>query len=235
MKLKLSAISQRYVKALKKHLKLGLHASLQPALSLGRQAAALGLAMPELARIHERALTTLGLAPGKKGLLRRAEGFFAKARTPIAKVHRDALAANLRLNQLNQTLDRRSVDLAATNRSLKQSIAKRKTVERALRKSGGNCKKLLEESRRLQKHLQHLTHRILSAQEDKRTEISHNLQDEIAQTLLGINVRLLSLKKEAGVKTKDFKKDIASTQRLVEESVRSITRFARELNLHQPA
>jgi signal transduction histidine kinase len=89
----------------------------------------------------------------------------------------------------------------------------------------------LEESRRLQAHLQHLTHQILSAQEDKRKKISHDLQDEIAQTLLGINVRLLTLKKEAALNTEGFKKEIASTQRLVDKSVRSIKRFAREVRL----
>ena len=56
----------------------------------------------------------------------------------------------------------------------------------------------MKESWRLQKHLRHLTHQILSAQEEKRKKISRELQDEIAQTLLGINVRLLTLKKEAG-------------------------------------
>ena len=37
----------------------------------------------------------------------------------------------------------------------------------------------------------------VAAQEDDRKMISHELQNEIAQTLLGINVRLLTLQKEA--------------------------------------
>ena len=80
--------------------------------------------------------------------------------------------------------------------------------------------------------MQHLTHRILSAQEDKRKKISHDLQDEIAQTLLGINVRLLTLKKAAGRNAKGLKKEIASTQRLVDKSVKTIERFAREFGNH---
>jgi len=80
--------------------------------------------------------------------------------------------------------------------------------------------------------LQHLTHQILSAQEDKRKEISRNLQDEIAQTLLGINVRLLTLKTEAAVNAKGLQKEIASTQRLADMSVKSIDRFAREFGKH---
>jgi len=105
-------------------------------------------------------------------------------------------------------------------------------VEKALNKSEGHSQKLLEESRRLQKHLQGLTHQILTAQEDKRKKLSRDLQDEIAQTLLGINVRLLSLKKEAAVNAKGFKKEIAGTQRLADKAERSIKRFAREISNH---
>ena len=66
-------------------------------------------------------------------------------------------------------------------------------------------------------------------------KISHELQDEIAQTLLGINVRLLSLKRGAGSNTKSLKDEIASAQRLVAKSARSVRRFARELGEHHPA
>jgi signal transduction histidine kinase len=67
------------------------------------------------------------------------------------------------------------------------------------------------------------------AQEDERKSISVELHDEIAQTLLGINVRLLSLKQEARVNHKGLKKEIAGTQRLVVKSVKSVRRVAREL------
>ena len=103
----------------------------------------------------------------------------------------------------------------------------------ARKKSGGYSKRLLEESRRLQRHLQHLTHQILSAQEDKRRKISRDLRDEIAQTLLGINVRLLTLRKEATVNAESLKNDVASTQRLVDKSLQSINRFAREFGKHR--
>jgi len=73
-----------------------------------------------------------------------------------------------------------------------------------------------------------LTHEVLTAQEDERKEISRELQDEIAQTLLGINVRLLSLKQEARTNTKGLKNEIASTQKLVLESAKSVRRVARE-------
>jgi signal transduction histidine kinase len=80
--------------------------------------------------------------------------------------------------------------------------------------------------------LQCLTHQILSAQEDKRKKISRDLHDEIAQTLLGINVRLLTLKREAAINACGLKKEIASTQQLVDNSVKEIQRFAREFGIH---
>ena len=185
-----------------------------------------------MARIHEGALAALEASSSRDGVIERAEIFFAEAITPIEETHRAALKANVHLSRLRQTLGRRTMDLAASHRSLKQGIVQRKTVERALKKSGEHSRKLLKESRRLQKHLQRLTHQLLSAQEDKRKKISRDLHDEIAQTLLGINVRLLTLKKEAAINASGLKKEIVSTQRLVDKSVKSIKRFAREFGTH---
>ena len=226
MKRKLIKLSRRYQAALQKHLTQGPQASLQPARQLGRQAVRLGLETLDVARIHEGALAALEASSSRDGIIKRAEIFFAEAVTPIEKTHHAALNAATRLNQVNKTLDRRTVDLAASNRSLKQSIVHRKTVEKALKKSEGHSKKLLEESRRLQKHLRHLTHRILTAQEDRRKKISRDLQDEIAQTLLGINARLLSLKQDARVNTQGLKNQIAATQQLVLNSAKSVRRVA---------
>jgi signal transduction histidine kinase len=232
MKRKLIKLSQRYLALLQKHLKQGPQAPLRPAREVGRQAVALGLETLDVTRIHAEALATLEASSSRDGIIKRAEVFFAEAITPIEKTHRAALEANVHLSQLSKTLGRRTVDLAASNRSLKQGIARRKTVEKALKKSGEHSKKLLEESRRLQKHLQHLTHRILSAQEDKRKKISHDLQDEIAQTLLGIRFRLLSLTQQASVNSEGLEKEIASTRGLVDKSMKSIKRFAREFGQH---
>jgi signal transduction histidine kinase len=215
-----------------KHLKQGPKASLQQARGLGRQAVGLGLETLDLARIHEGALASLEAHSSQDGIIKRAEVFFTEAITPIEKTHRVALKTNAHLTQLGKTLGRRTGDLAAANRSLKQGIARRRIVEKALKASGGHSENLLKESYRLQKHLRHLTHQILSAHEDKRKHVSHKLQDEIAQTLLAINVRLLSLKEEASCNAKGLQKDIASTRRLVDKSMKSIKRFAREFGKH---
>src|SRR6185437_1403289 len=190
MKHKLIRLSRSYTSALQKHLKQGPRAGFQLARRLGRQAVSLGLETLDVARIHEEALATLEASSSRDGIIKRAEIFFTETITPIENTHRAALNTNTRLNQVNKTLDRRTVELAASNQSLKQSVVRRKTVEKALKKSEKPYKRLLAESHRLQKHLRHMTHQILTAQEDKRKKISRDLQDEIAQTLLGINVRL---------------------------------------------
>ena len=59
-------------------------------------------------------------------------------------------------------------------------------MEEAFTKSGQHQNHCLEESLQLQKRLRQLTHQVMAAQEDERQKISHELQDEIAQTLLGI-------------------------------------------------
>lgn len=228
MKQKLIGLSQRYVTALRKHLKQGPRASLQPAVRVGRRAVALGMETLELARIHERAITALEISNSKNGFIKRAEIFFTEALTPIVETHRAARQSKIHLLRLNETLNLRSVELAATNRQLKCGIVRRKTVEAALKKSGVHYTRLLKDSLQLQEGLRQLTHQVLVAQEDERKKISHELQDGIAQTLLGINVRLLALKKEAWLNTKGLKNEIATTQRLVVKSARSVRRVARE-------
>jgi signal transduction histidine kinase len=204
MKQKLIGLSQRYVAALRIHLKQGPRASCQPALALGGEAVALGLDTLELARIHERALTTLELASGKNGLMKRAEKFFTEAVTPIEESHRAVRPGKIDLNPLHGTLGQRH-------------------------------DKNLAESLQLQQRLRQLTHKVLAAQEVERKQISHELQDEIAQTLLGINIRLLSLKHKARSNPTGLRNEIARAQRLVVKSARSVRRFAHELDTHQPA
>jgi len=178
--------------------------------------------------MHEQALAILKVSALRNGRIKRAEMFFTEALTPIVETHRAARQSKLDLHQLNETLGRRTLELAATNLQLKRGIVRRKSVESALKKSGVHYGRLLKESLQIQKGLRQLTHRVLAAQEDERKKISIELQDEIAQTLLGINVRLLSLKQEARVNTKGLKKEIASTQRLVAKSAKSVRRVARE-------
>jgi len=147
----------------------------------------------------------------------------------IVKTHRAAQQSKTDLHRLKATLSQRTLELAVTNRQLRRGVLRRKSVEAALKKSGVHYAKLLKESLQLQAGLRRLTHQVLAAQEKERKSISLELQDEVAQTLLGINVRLLSLKQESQNNTKGLKLEIASTQRLVTKSASSVRRVAREL------
>ncbi len=229
MKQKVILLSEQYRDALQKHLSPGASTSLSPALVLGRQAVALELETLELARIHEQALATMKPSQNKSDTTKRAEIFFSKANTPIVEMHDVMQQSKVRVNRLQETLGQRTEELAATNRQLQRGVVRRKVMENAAQKNGQHYKKCLEESLELQKRLRQLTHRVLAAQEDERKSISLELHDEIAQTLLGINVRLLSLKQEARVNHRGLKNEIASTQRMVVKSVKSVRRVAREL------
>jgi signal transduction histidine kinase len=232
MKQKTILLSQRYVAALGKHLKQGPQASLEPALGLGRETVAMGLETLDLARIHEQALG-IHMLPAwssrmRTVMTRRAGLFFTEANTAIEETHRAALQTKVQLSRLKESLGQRTEELAATNRQLKRGIIQRKNVEAALKQNGEHYSRLLKESLQLQKGLRQLTHQVLAAQENERRNISRELQDEIAQTLLGINVRLLSLKQEGRGNTRGLKNEIASTQRLVVKSARSVRRVARK-------
>jgi signal transduction histidine kinase len=203
-------LSRRYLAALRAHLKQGARASLQPALLLGRRATAYGLEMLDLAQIHEQAVAVLKLSGRKNGLIKRAEIFFTETLTPIMETHRIARQNKIDLHRSNTALNRRTAELAATNRQLQRGVVRGKVIERDSRKNRKQHDKDLEESLQLQKHLRQLAHQVLAAQEAERKKLSCELQDEIAQTLLGINVRLLSLKQQAQGNTPAFKKEIAS-------------------------
>jgi PAS domain S-box-containing protein len=131
--------------------------------------------------------------------------------------------------RLAEEAQRRLETLAHTNLGLNQEIARRQTVEHHLQKSEQRQRRLLKQSRDMQGQLRHLSHQILQAQEEERMRISRDLHDEIAQTLVGINVQLAALTREAAGGPKDLQQQIARTQRLVEKSVEKVHQFARKL------
>jgi signal transduction histidine kinase len=228
MKQNSAGLLKRYVMALRKHLQPGPRTSLQSALKLGRQAVAVGLGTLELARIHGKALTALKLSKSRKELTKRAEIFFIQVISPIAERYRAAENKN-ELNRLKETLSRRTTELAASKRQLQRDGVRHKIMKVAAEKEGRRRDKCLEESLELQKRLRQLTHQMLAAQEDERKKISRGLQDEIAQTLLGINVRLLSLKQKNLNRTAGLKNEIATAERLVARSAKFMRKFACQL------
>jgi signal transduction histidine kinase len=238
MKSQLLVLSRRYQAALQKHLQPGPKPRGQPAHQLGERAVTLGLETLDLARIHKTALG--GLIAGessaaKDRMARRAGIFFTEALEPIEKTHRAGVESAAHLKRQKKTLRRRTAQLAVANRRLRHGIARRKAAEGTLKAREQHFAKWLEESRRLQKHLQCLTHRALSAQENEKRQLSHDLHDEIAQTLLAINVRLLTLRKGAAARGEGLAKEIASTQKLVQKSVKIINCFARKFDVRHEA
>ena len=118
---------------------------------------------------------------------------------------------------------------ATALRRSKRGLASRDALQTALEKSEEHHRESLEKSRHLQTQLRRLSHELLSAQEEERRRISRELHDEVGQALTAINVKLAALEMEAKVNTAGVKKHIASTRRLVEESLETVHRFAREL------
>jgi signal transduction histidine kinase len=206
---------------------------LEPARALGQKALAAGMEMLDVVKAHEKAVSIEsqvndpGLSPAR--LIKRAGLFFAQVITPIEATHRQAQEAAVRLNKLIQALDKRTKELATSNQELKAEVRRRAKIERALKKSERHYTILLEESELLQEQLRYVSRQILSAQEDERKRISRELHDQIAASLMGINIELSGLRNEATGNNRILRRKIARTQRLVQESVKVIHAFARDL------
>lgn len=239
MKKSFHTFARGYEAALAKHLKSGARVCVADAKELGQQAVANGLETLDLVRIHEWALTQLVSADcssqARTGALRRATAFFAEVVIPIEQTHPAALRDKAKVKQMAKTLDQSSAAVATANQKLEEGIAQRQNAEQALQDSGNSNAKLLTESQRLQTHLRELTRKMFTTQESGRQQASTRLHNEIAQTLLGINVWLLALKATAASNAQDLKKEIASMERLVKSSTRTLRRFAREFGRHHEA
>lgn len=227
------AWTQRYRTALRRYLKRGQGASLEPALRLGRQALALGLETLDVVTAHGQALATLASPDDSSGiepqLANEAKRFFAEAIVPIEKTHRAAREASVREAQLTETLRQRALESSATTRHLKRGIDQRQASETALTESASRRAALLQQARRLKSRSRQLTRELLSAQESAQKKTSRQLHDNITQTLVAINLRLLTLKGATETNKETLKKEIAKTQGLVKQSIRTINRLAQQL------
>jgi len=230
-----SRLNDIYLDALQLYLSQDDEDNFEAAAKVGLQAVPLGLETLDMVKIHNEALTSL-ISPTwtnlKRGVMTaRAALFFAEVLRPIEDTHATALKNNKELKNLNLILLQRTLDLADSKRELKEGVSQRKAAEKALKTSTCEATKLLEDSRQLQRHLKALSLQILAAGEEERRKMSLELENEIAQTLLSINVRLLTLDKEMIINNEEFEKEIATTQSVVRESVAAINRFVREFSM----
>ena len=137
--------------------------------------------------------------------------------------------SDITAHMLAQEAQHRVEVLSATNDELKREVARRQSVEETLRKSEQHQTLLLDKAQTMQAQLRNLSHRIIDAREDERKRISRELHDDITQTLVGINVNLEALAREATTKPGGLRKKIVQTQRSVEKAVRIVHDYAREL------
>ncbi len=226
-------LSARYLIALRAHLRIKGPGNGDRAQGVGRAALGAGLATSDMAFMHERALVKLAassdLINWRSESIRRTGYFLAQVLVPFSAAQRATRQANRLLRQRNETLRLHTAALARGNRRLEREIIRRKTGEAAVLQGKAQYQKLFMESQIMQRKLRKLTHQIISAQEEERKEISRELHDEVVQTLVGINVQLSALGRGAAVGLEAFKAKIVQTQRLVENSVNAVHRFAREL------
>ena len=222
-----------YLAKLRKYLKKKDGSDAKEALALGVRAVAENMSTLDLAILHQNAIVDLAdefiFAASGNGRLKQACVFFAKALVPMEKYQRDTRKTNQRLLQHNEFLRLHAAALALSNKNLAKEVVRRKAAEAEAIKGHAEYLTLFQDSEIMQKKLRHLTRQILSAQENERKEISRELHDEVVQTLVGINVELSALGKGARLNMRSLQTKIARTQRLVENSVKEVHRFAREL------
>ena len=234
-----AAWAKRYRTALRNRLGQGPRSSLRPAFEMGRHAAALGLETLDVARIHEQALKELILPSGsprtRHRIIERTRKFFEETIVPIEQTHAAAKADVRHVAELGEELRERTAESDASTRLLKRGVVRRKASETALENSGARRALLLEKSRRLEGRLQDQMRQILATQEEKRRRASRQLQNEIAQILVAIHVRLLTLKEAFKANSESLKNEIAETQSLVKQSVQTIKRLANESGVHHEA
>jgi len=207
--------TRRYRTALRRYVRSGPSSNPAAALRLGRRAVTLGMETLDVVKIHEQAVATL-TSPGKSSERPHANAFFAEVVVPIETTHRAAQEAGVRVSRLTRTLRQRTLAATATDRRLKEGVRRRQTAEAALKKSERCQTRRLAAAQRLQVRLRRMMRDILSAHEKERRKTSRHLHDDVSQALLGIHVRLLSLKTAADDNSENLQKEIDDTKRLVE-------------------
>jgi signal transduction histidine kinase len=229
----LGNLNRRYASTMRAYLGGGKEALLHDAYELGREALARGLGVLDMARIHQQSLGCMILSTlsdcTRNMKLQACETFFLEALSPFEITYRGVRAANAKLEQVIGTLAQRNAELAQTNRALHREISQRKRTEKALRQSEGHFRQLFHHAQNMQESLRRLSNQILHVQEEERRRISRELHDEVGQALTAILVNLAVLHNYSVGTSGRLQSKIAETQRLLEQTMESVHRFAHEL------
>ena len=234
MKPKLSELSGHYLASLRTYLESDI-VEIDPSVQeLGNEAVVLGLETLDLAKIHDFALSSLVRSGSSRlsqeVMISRAEMFFTEATVPIERTHKAALEKDVRLHDVSTKLKRRTQDLADSKNDINKQKSERENAKANLINSEEVSQQLLMDSRELEEDLQDIAHKIISANEDERKKMSLHLHDDIAQSLLGIHVRLHALKQMAINNNISLMKEIVTIQHLVEKSVAITNRLTFEFS-----
>lgn len=229
------SFSRSYESALAKHLLRDSDSILEPDASrkLGNRALKLDIGLLGIAMIHENALDSFAKkassAPATDERTRHSTAFFDSVIVPIEESRFTASETTNRLNASIKTLTCRTEGLDSSNKNLLLEIVHRKEVAKSLRTSEKTTSLLLEQARKMQEEMRSLSRQLITAQEDERKRISRELHDVIAQTLAAISVQLAVLRSQSRANAEDFHEKIENTERLVEQSVEIVHRFASDL------
>jgi len=229
----------RYRRALADYLAQGPDADLAPATRLGGQASRLGLETLDVAKVHAQAAVDLEVPVGSvkatSGWIERADAFFIETLAPIEKQHEPALKAEAEATLQAATLRQHAKALAASEGHLERNVGERKKAEAALRRSQVGLLKTLTKTRRLQAQVRKKTQAHLAAHETGRSAARNHLDDELAQELLAIHLRLLILKRMAQSDHLRLWKEIDEAERIVRKSLATIDRVNRHLRSRHDA
>jgi signal transduction histidine kinase len=229
----LKNLSRHYAAALRCYLADQQESVLHMAYQFGRNAIAGGFGVLDIARMHQQTLAKLvaGTASraGDREVLKAAETFLLESLSPFEVTHRGFQETNPKLQQLIKTLEKRNAELAEINGNLAVEVEERKRTEAALRESEDHFRELFRQASTMEENLRKLSNQILHAQEEERKHISRELHDEVGQALTAISVTLATLRTSNGGSVHAMTQKLADAQRLLQKTMETVHRFAREL------
>src|SRR3954470_4526019 len=155
-----TALSARYLAALRRHLDRKATRRGNPAHNFGRAIVDGGMVTRDLVLMHEAAMMTLALSRDdvrdQSGARKRAGFFFTEALVPLEADQRATRELNLHLQQRNETLCRQGEVLSRGNERLQNQVLRCKAAEAAFRKGEEEHRALFLDSQIMQRKLRRL-------------------------------------------------------------------------------